>query len=368
MFFTVLIMRQTLELTNPVAASRPLPWLVMGVLLGLAGLSKYTAVLAALAVAICLFAAHGVALLRMRWLWLALAIALVVVSPVAVWNIQNGGVSFTYQAKHGAGNAWELFHVLRFLLLQVLAYGPLLWWGWSGAVQADKARGRYLLGFFVVPFVVLTVLAGGGTSLPHWTAPAWVALAPFAGIGLAQAVRLGRTRTILALSAIQAVACVALLGLMVSAGQPFLRSTGLLAAVNPNPNPFADLHGWDGAGERALALASQHHLDSVAVQHWTLASRLAWYAKPLPVYVLEDRFDQFTLWAGDLPLGGNTLLVDWSLMAFEVPLGRHGFGNCTLLETQKVEHWGAPISSFRFYACHGWAGDPQPVARTTAAP
>ena len=46
-------------------------------------------------------------------------------------------------------------------------------------------------------------------------------------------------------------------------------------------NPFADLHGWDTAGERARSLAAQHGLGSVSVQNWTLASRLGWFPKDL---------------------------------------------------------------------------------------
>jgi hypothetical protein len=81
------------------------------------------------------------------------------------------------------------------------------------------------------------------------------------------------------------------------------------------------------------------------------------------VHVLEDRFDQFDLWAGDLPVGGDTLLVDWSQLGYEVPLGAHGFATCALLDTQQVLRWGVPLSVFHFYACRGWAGDPAPQLR-----
>jgi hypothetical protein len=161
---------------------------------------------------------------------------------------------------------------------------------------------------------------------------------------------------------LQAMACAALLGLMLSAGVPFLP---VGAGVTPvGANPFADLHGWEAAGQRASALAQQHGLHSVAVQNWTLASRLGWYARPLPVHVLEDRFDQFDFWAGELPAGSSTLLVDWSHMAYDVPLGTTdkaiGFARCDLLDTQETTHLGGVIASFRFYACHAWSGKPQP--------
>jgi 4-amino-4-deoxy-L-arabinose transferase-like glycosyltransferase len=360
-FWTVAVMWLTLDLMDVAAVRRPMPWLLLGLLLGLAGLSKYTAIFVALAVALCLLQAHGARLLRNLWPWLAVVIAVVLVLPVVYWNHTNHWISFTYQAQHGAGGGWRAVQVVRFLLVQVLAYGPLLWWGWAGVRRGVVPALRPVAWFFVVPFVVLAVLAGGGTSLPHWTAPAWVALAPMAGIGLARSVRDGRRRLIAVLVVMQGAVSAALLGLMFTAGQPFITNVNGQGNSAQPSNPFADLYGWEQAGAQARTLAAQQGLHSVSVQNWTLASRLGWYARPLPVHVLEDRFDQFDLWAGDLPAGADTLLVDWSQLAYTVPLGAaHGFTDCTLLATQDAQRLGATIATFRFYACHGWSGQPQP--------
>jgi 4-amino-4-deoxy-L-arabinose transferase-like glycosyltransferase len=357
MFFTVAVMLQTHTLMQPGALERPLAWLGLSVLLGLAGLSKYTAIFLALACALCLFSVHGLRLMRLPALWGALVLALLLVAPVAVWNANKGWVSFAYQAQHGAGSVWRSQEVLRFVLVQLLAYGPLLWWG-----ALARTRLGVMRWFFVLPFAVLAYLSGGGSGLPHWTAPAWVALAPFAGVALAAQWRtgtwVGGRALIAGLAGLQALACAGLLGLMLSGGAPLLPRS--LDDTPVGANPFADLYGWQAAGARARSLATEQGLASVAVQNWTLASRLGWYARPLPVHVLEDRFDQFDIWAGDLAVGGDTLLVDWSAMAYTVPLGDYGFRDCTLLDTQDATHWGAPLARFRFYACHGWSGSPQP--------
>ena len=79
--------------------------------------------------------------------------------------------------------------------------------------------------------------------------------------------------------------------------------------------------------------------------------------------MLEDRFDQFDLWAGDLPLGSDTLLVDWSQLTYDVPVGEHGFADCRVLETQEVHRFGVAVATFALYACHGWTGNPQPRLR-----
>jgi 4-amino-4-deoxy-L-arabinose transferase-like glycosyltransferase len=355
MFFSIALMWQTLNLMAASNLQRTRPWLVLGVLLGLAGLSKYTAILVALAVAVCLLHAHGAKLLRNPRLWLAAALALLLVLPVALWNYRNDWISFRYQAAHGAGSAWLWANWLRFMGLQLLAYGPLLLGGLFVLRLTPKVPPWVLQTFFVLPFLVLSAMAGGGSSLPHWSAPAWVTIAPLAGLAW-QRVRSGVWRKVLvALAFAQAALCAGLFVLMLAAGQP------LLGADDPaSPNPFADLHGWDEAGRTAGVLARQQQLSSVAVQNWTLASRLGWYARPLPVHVLEDRFDQFDLWAGDLPIGADTLLVDWSAMSYEVPVGAGAFANCRLLQTQEVLRFGRRVSSFRFYACHAWGGRPAP--------
>jgi hypothetical protein len=358
--WSVAIMGLTWDLMDLTTVHKPGRWLALGLLLGLAGLSKYTAVFTALAVGWCLWGAHGWRVLRNGWLWLATLLALVVVSPVAVWNYQNQWVSFAYQANHGAGGGWQSLHFVRFVLVQLLVFGPLMLWAWVGFMRTVVAPQRHLLAFALFPFVVFAALSGGGTNLPHWTAPAWAALAPFAGLGLAQTAAQGRQWLVGCCAALQALACVAILGLMVSGGVPLVtQEQGQGNTASPS-NPFADVHGWDAAGQRARSLAAQQGLGSVSVQNWTLASRLGWYARPLPVHVLEDRFDQFDLWAGDLPVGGSTLLVDWSQLAYTVPIGAHGFADCTLLDTQSVSRLGVSIARFRFYACHQWSGAPQP--------
>ena len=364
MLWGILIMGQTWRLMQQDALQARGAWLLWGLLLGLAGLSKYTAIFLALASAWCLLAAHGLRVLRAPWAWLGLLLALLLVAPVALWNAQHDWISFRYQASHGAGGAWEALHLLRFGLVQLLAFGPLLLWG-----LRKSGRSGVLRAFFWIPLVVLALLSGGGSSLPHWTAPAWVALSPFAGLALARYTyahgdsrRQGRrARWLGVLVALQASACAALRGLMLSAGAPFFPQGLRTTAVGANP--FADLHGWDAAGARARALAQAQGLASVSVQNWTLASRLGWYAQPLAVHVLAPGTDQFSLWAGDLPVGADTLLVDWSHLSFELPLAPQGFARCDVLDTLDVHHGSAPLARFRFYACRGWAGQAAPRNR-----
>lgn len=365
MFFTAALLWQTLDLLDENQAQRLQPWLLLGLLLGLAGLAKYTAIFAALPVLACLLAAHGVAVLRRAGPWLALIIALTLVAPVFIWNAQHDWISFAYQLKHGKGNHWQIGQVAAFLVVQGLLY-PLFWWGFLGlrhkvlgGFELDRTQ-IWLLSFFALPFVVLAYLAGGGSSLPHWTAPAWVALAPFAGLGLAARWESGRRALIWTLGGLQALITVALYTLMLLGGPPWMSSPEPDSAERDVINPFTDFYGWDEAGARALQLARERNFTRLAVQNWTLASRLAWYSRPLPVHVLAPGFDQFSLWTGALPQGTNAILMDWSQMAYELPVGAGMFERCEPGESFAVQHLGRPVAHFRLFLCYGWGGQPQP--------
>jgi 4-amino-4-deoxy-L-arabinose transferase-like glycosyltransferase len=362
MLLTAAVFLQTLRLLDAAELGRARAWLLLGALLGLAGLAKYTAIFAALPVLAVLLGAHGLRVLRQPWPWLGMLLALALVSPVFVWNAQHGWISFAYQLHHGAGSHWQAVNVLQFLLAQLLVYGPLLLWGGVALLRQGRRplHGTpVLLGlfsFFALPFALLLYLSGGGSGLPHWMAPAWVALSPFAGMGLAALWAAGRRRALVIMAALQALLCVLLYALMLTAGPPWMSSREQPEAINP----FTDFHGWDEAGERALQLARELDVSHLAVQNWTLASRLAWYARPLPVHVLDPAFDQFSLWSGDLPVGADALLMDWSQMAYQLPVGAGMFAHCAPADGFAVQRLGRPVSGFVFYHCRDWGGKPQP--------
>ncbi len=365
MLFTAAILWQTLRMLDDSVARRLPDWLLLGALLGLAGLSKYTAIFAALPVIACLLAAHGLRLLRQAGPWIALLLAVALVAPVFVWNAQHEWISFTYQLKHGKGSHWQIGPLLVFLLAQALLY-PLMVRGMFGlrhkvlgGFELDPAQS-WLLAFAALPFAVLAYLSGGGSSLPHWTAPAWVALAPFAGLGLAALWAGGRRKLIWLLGGLQALFTGGMYVLMLLAGPPWIAAEAPESKEPEMLNPFTDFYGWDEAGARASQLARDNNIPRLAVQNWTLASRFAWYARPMPVHVLAPDFDQFSLWTGPLPLGASAVLLDWSQMAHQLPVGEGMFERCEQGDSFAVRHAGRPISSFRLYLCHGWGGKPAP--------
>jgi Dolichyl-phosphate-mannose-protein mannosyltransferase len=353
-FFTLCIAHVSLNILLE-NRSRAKNWLLLGLLFGLAGLSKYTAILPAAVVAVLLLLSNKYRNLCSPWPYLAILIAALLVSPVFVWNQQHQWISFKYQINHGTSGSWGWLNELRFLLLQLLAYGVLpLWAIVSFFVKRTRTIFSSLAWF---PFLFMAYFAGDGGSLPYWTAPSWALACAFAGVELSrQWQRNGWHKKIIqVLVWLQAIWIILGFILILSAGDPFTR--GLIegeGSVAQPSNPLADVYGWEEAGEIAVQLAHQYDLNNFSVMNWTLASRLAWYARPMPVHVLGDGVSQFTLWFGDLPNGSNTLLVNWSQLNRPIPIGKNGFEQCREIGRYDVSRISKVISRFQFYSCHRW--------------
>jgi 4-amino-4-deoxy-L-arabinose transferase-like glycosyltransferase len=338
-------------------------WLALGLLLGLSGLAKYTAIFLALGVGLALVHAHGMRLFGQVGLWLALSVAVVCVVPVFYWNYVHDWASFRYQLNHAAGQShWQLLNALRFTLVIWAAYGwilPVAWWvglkHTSDVVhEGVKSLSPHWFGlYFGVPSLLLWVyLSGRGSTLPHWATPAVVALLPLGAWGCHHwSARFKKIRLGLLLT--QALGCVFFFVLMVAGGLP-----ADLTQAKPRANPFADLYGWPEAAEKASQLAERHQANALAVTNWSLASRLAWYARPLPIKVVNTHGDQFTLWFGGLKSNDKVVWVNWSLMRFDPPIAPDQFKSCERLDEMVLSHWERPISQFDFWLCKGWAPTP----------
>jgi hypothetical protein len=75
----------------------------------------------------------------------------------------------------------------------------------------------------------------------------------------------------------------------------------------------------------------------------------------LPVFVLDQRQDQFDLWFGQLPAGSSVLLMNWSGMAFNPPIGGNlAFEQCDPLDRLEVIRFGQVLSTFEYSLCRNW--------------
>ncbi|KAF0204860.1 MAG: hypothetical protein FD173_1511 [Gallionellaceae bacterium] len=339
-------------------AGRAQHWLWLGVLLGLAALSKYTAITLLATVLLALVMSRQWRQLRSPWPWLAVLLGALLILPILYWNYRHDWISFAYQLHHGTGKpSWELQRFLLSQAAQILAYGPgLVLFGLiaiAASLRYWRESGVWMCFSLALPVLLLFGWGGGyEMTLPHWTALGWAGLAPLTAYWLHRHWSLLWVRIGACSAAVYAVVAIALVfSELISPWMPF----------KDNANPMRDLYGWEQAAQRAEQLRVQMSAETAErapllfTSNWTYASRLAWYARPSPVQVMDTRYDQFDVWFGSPQNGARGILVLWPDQHAAPATGAVGqFTACELRDSLPVRSNGHLVSTFSFYACHGF--------------
>lgn len=173
-------------------------WLAAGAAFGVAGLAKYSALLAPLGLAgFFVFSPQ-----HRRWLtdwrpWAAAALALAIFSPALIWNARNGWASLTFQSSRAVAAMSFDGAALRAIMEAVGGQIALL----SPWVAIPMAAGLYralrrggadsgerLLSWLSLPPLVLFALLPleGQRAIPHWFDSGWLFAYPLCGAWLAE--------------------------------------------------------------------------------------------------------------------------------------------------------------------------------------
>ncbi len=335
------------------------PWLLLGLCLGLAGLSKYTAVTLIVTVLLVIAMTQQWGKLRRVGPWFALLLGLVLILPILYWNWQHEWLSFSYQLQHGSRNPdWLWLRFVSAQLAQLVVFGPLLIvFGIVALVSAWQEKTHLGVLLCVATALPILLLFGAGAgremTLPHWTALAWVALIPLSARWIMAHWQRGWVRVVTGFSAGYAM----LFLLFMFAGLVHPQILG-----NGRDNALVDLYGWQQAAQSAEKLRGEMAATTgteplLFVSNWTQASRLAWYARPSNVQVLDERHDQFDLWYGHPESGARGILVMWpETSAAEITAISTLFDVCSPAGNFAAIVQGTEISKFNFYRCEGWHG------------
>jgi len=341
-------------------------WLLLGLLLGLAGLSKYTAVSLIITVLLVLHFGRQWRQLRTPGPWLALVIGFVVITPVLYWNYTHDWISFLYQIHHGTGKlSWEIKRLLVSQAGQLLVYGPGIYvFGmiaiFTGINELRKLggleksgsqleRGVMLCLALALPLLLLFGWNSGyEMTLPHWVSLGWLALSPLTARWIIRSWHKRWVRISAHGSVVYAVLFVGVVfSQLISPWLPFPE----------NKNFLRDLYGWGQAAKKAEQLRmelapAQGTEPLIFTQNWTLASRLSWYARPTPVQVLDTKYNQFDIWFGSPQNGARGILVLWpDANAIPGTGGSGQFASCTLRDRLPILVNARLSSTFSFYAC-----------------
>jgi 4-amino-4-deoxy-L-arabinose transferase-like glycosyltransferase len=263
-------------------------WLLVGVGFGLAGLSKYSAVLTAGGLA-------AFTLMQRHWLrhpapYVSAIIALAMITPVIVWNARHGWVSFEFQGARGAPSGG--LHPAQFLtmvlgevaFLSPWIFAPLV----AGLANAFRRRqdDRYLfLICLSLPPIVLFTLTPlwGGRGQPHWTMPGWFLAFALMGVWVDQlGVSAGALRrwALVWSALLAAIAGVAVV--QASTGWPWV----ILAAPSGVADPMLEGFEWRDLKNAPIF---DHAPAFVVSTKWSDAGKIALALGPqIPVFVLSN--------------------------------------------------------------------------------
>ena len=274
-------------------------WLIaLGLALGLALQSKFTAAFFAAGVALALVATPS---LR-RWLTSSalltgLAVALVIFAPFVVWNGAHGWATFAKQLGRAPPNGFAPYYLAEFLVAQIGLMNPLIVVALVPALAAIPWRGsvsprspdeaRRILACTIAPAAVYFLLHSLHDRVQgNWLAPLYPAAAILAADWVAESRRAAGSR--FAATIAKAALWAAPIGLVVAA---LTFAEALTGAVPLGPaNPLARLEGFRGLARDLDAEARDEKAAYVLTPGYALTSLMTYYGDPaIPVVQPEQR-------------------------------------------------------------------------------
>jgi hypothetical protein len=339
-------------------------WLLLGALIGLAGLAKYTAVTLPLSVIVMVLFVRGLRGLALPGLWIAGAVAVLLISPVLIWNWQNDWTTVRFHADYQFEDIdrWSLTAFLMSSAGQLVYYSPLVVIGGAGALVSSwrsgwrQRRFGYLrsaegaLMLFVLPVLGLYLLTAlESRASPHWSMLGWLLLIPLAANWVYAGWRGSRgIRWLSGISAASSIfASIALLVLVLPIGSwPEFR------------HPARLFQGWQQATERAVALLDQlpdrgfTSEPMLLARNWHHAGLVEWYAKDVPLKNLFHDFNPSNL------RNGLSDTATWGVLVY--PYDSHeprmrdltrDF-DCQPMEAVPAMHGQSLVQVFHLYACY----------------
>jgi len=266
----------------PRAPAWPL-WLAAGFFFGLAGLSKYNAILVALGLVLYLALTPG----GRYWLgrpapYCAALLAIATVLPVVWWNWENNWISFVFQGERGAPTAhWSIGRVGTMILGEIAFLSP-----WvaapliGGLVAAVRriARGqddgrRLFLICLAAPAIVIFTLTPlwGARGLPHWPMPGWLFTFPLLGAWLAGAHTTGLPLRAWSLSSVGLIGLIAILVVAQADSAVLTRAIGRAPG---GADPTLEMLSWSPLRDAPALRAAKEDAFVVATK-WSEAGKIA---------------------------------------------------------------------------------------------
>ena len=289
---------------------KPLDFILLGVLLGLMGLAKYTSILLVPPLMVFFLIKKRYDIIFSPHMILAAFIAFILIAPVICWNITHDFISFRYQGGHVFGTlASSSKNFAESLAAQFGAYSPFLFiiafYGFFKALRSPNVylRLAVLFGGTIIIFFLMTSFYE--RTLPHWPSIFYLLFIPIGTFTLLQAQEKWK-RNFLYFS----VGFSLVLTLFI-----YVELTGKFLAFPDYKSPFRDIYGFPAIARQADEIMKRDKSaapKAIAVSNWTMGSRTMYYSLPYQnkVFVIDKRKDQFDVWQKNEPLGYDLLFLN----------------------------------------------------------
>lgn len=253
-------------------------WLLLGALVGLGLLSKYTMIaFAVAALGWMLSEAQQRRRLVTAKPFVALALALALFAPNLFWNSQHQFASFQHTAEISQLDR-GLLHpgkLLEFFAAQFAVFGPLLFAALIGLtlrprMWRDQPTLRFLIWFVALPLAGFMGLALLSRAFANWAAFAYVAATPLLVIVLLQR---GRQRLL-----ILALGLNLSLGAVIYHYHDLARLFGI--ELTRKTDPYHRITGWRDLGTAVAAQLATHPKARLLCTDRDVITELLYYARP----------------------------------------------------------------------------------------
>ena len=327
-----------------------LPLYASALLIGLAGLTKYNAILfaAGLFVAI-LWTKPYRSLLKSPHTYLAALLCLACLTPVFLWNQGNQSASFQYNLDDRLTDAKTLSvytkRVFGFLLPFLLSFSPFLIYELirSTRNKPDPESNAFILRSFALPiFVTATigclVLARFTFVIFYWNIVAIIPVIPLV-------VMYFQSRWVFIGHLLWGSV---LLGLLMINHTIF----PLSAFSGKVDDETAIMFGWPEISQQVHQVQAENNADFLVTSDYRSGSILAFWTGDISVQVIASRFSQFSIWLDrndHISQDAVILTSNWFPLT---DVMRDHFEVVEFVRNIDVERLGRPVTQYQIYLGH----------------
>jgi len=334
---------------------KPLDFILLGILLGLMGLAKYTSILLVPPLIIFFLLKRRYDIIFSPYMFLAALVALIMITPVIYWNINHDFISFRYQGSHIFGSLATSFkNFIESLAAQFGAYSPFLFiiafYGFFRVLRSanDYLRLSVLFGATIIVFFLITSLSE--RTLPHWPGIFYVLFIPIGSYNLYLAKEKWKRNYLYLSIGLSLV-------LMLFA---YTEVAGKFFKYPDYKSPFRDIYGFQKiAGQADIILKNDKTTahKAIGVSNWTMGSRTMYYSLPYrnEVFVIDYRKDQFDVWEKHSPQGYDILFLNTHFHELNI----EKYVNCDRVEKAgKIDLLlnGAKVDTVEYIWCRNYRG------------